>query len=104
MLARLESTPGVPEKHKGPVRALGVLLFGVVEGVLDQRVVHHRARTFGNAFETPHEADEHFAVILPDLCPDFVAGLIKVTKPMAGVGDAQPLPRAKILTASGGDR
>ena len=82
----------IAQQHHGPILAGGVLVIGVVTGVHDQRVIHHRAATFGNTLEFLHQLHQHATVVLADLNPDRVVRLLHVTKVMALLLHADSLP------------
>ncbi len=98
--AGLECAVEVAQQHDRPVGAVGVLLVRVVAGVDDQRVVHHGAAAFGHAFQLFHEPHQHAAVVLTNLDPDRIVGLLHVPKVVPLLLDAQPLPRAEDLAAA----
>jgi hypothetical protein len=103
ILTGLETSAAIPQKDKGPVGTLRVLLFGIIAGVNNQGVIHHRARAFRNGLQCFHDLDQHLTVILPDLGPYEIVRLVKVSQSVARVGDAQPFPGTEILAATGGD-
>ena len=103
VLTRLKAPTGVSEKDKRPVGTVGVLLFSIIAGIHNQGVVHHGARTFRNGLQGFHQLDQHLAVVLPDLCPNTIARLVDMPKPMTGIRDTQSFPGPEILTASGGN-
>ena len=102
--AGLERAVAVAQQHDRPVRAVGVLLVGVVAGVNDERVVHHRAAAFGHAFQLLHQLHQHAAVVLADLDPDRIVRLRHVAEVVALLLDAEALPRAEDLAPAGADR
>ena len=102
-LAGLEGAVAVAQKHHRPVGAVGVLLVGVVAGVDDERVVHHRAAALGHAFQLFHELHQHAAVVLADLDPDRIVRLVHVPEVVPLLLDAQTFPGTKDFAAAGAD-
>ena len=99
----LECAVEVTQQHDRPVGAVGVLLVCVVAGVDDQGVVHHRTAALGypvQRFDDPHQ---HAAVVLANLDPDRIAGLLHVPEYMSYFFDAQSLPGTVDLTAARAD-
>ena len=80
----LKTSTGVAEKHKWPVGSVGMLFLSIIAGVDDQGVVHHRARAFRDGLQGFHELDQHLAVVLTDLYPDRIVGLVHMSKAVAG--------------------
>ena len=78
-----------------------MLLICVVAGVDDQRVVHHGSTAFGHTFQCFHDPHQHTTVVLANLDPDWIVGLLHVPKVVALLLNAQSLPGTKNLTSTG---
>ena len=96
----LELSTKIPQKDEWPGRGARMLLVSVIAGVDDQGVVHHRATALGHAFHRFHDPHQHAAVVLTDLDPDRIAGLIHVSKVMSLLLDAQSLPGTEDLATT----
>ena len=96
----LQCAVEIAQQHHRPVGAAGVLTVRVVAGVDDQRVVHHRATSFGHTFQRFHDPHQHAAVVLTDLDPDRIVGLLHVSQVVTLLLDADSLPRPEDLAAT----
>ena len=81
-----------------------MLRVGIVAGVYDERVVHHASTALGNTFKFLHKLNQHATVVLADLDPDRVIGLLHVAEIVALLLHAQTFPRSKDLTTPRADR
>ncbi len=73
---------------------------GVVAGVDDQGVVHHRSAALRHTLQLFHQLHQHAAVVLADLDPDRVVRLLHVPQVVPLLLHAQALPRAEDLAAA----
>jgi predicted lipoprotein len=81
-----------------------MLLVGIVAGVNDQRVIHHAAAPFRDAFQCLHHLDQHTAVVLTNLDPDRIVRLIHVPEVVPLLINSQAFPGAEYFASARANR